>query len=152
MSEKKTVVVELFDIHLWHQGNKDHEIPKTAVTATEIRLLRAMHGQESVPDERIKPHLIDGKHATREIDPKIELFELARKYANTADPLSAKKIIEKAFSTTLIGYDKWVMELVDAEQTAAEAAMRARNQEAARQRAENMRREADVALAAVAPR
>lgn len=143
--EKRTI--ELFDILLRHQGNKDHEIPKAGVSATEIKLLRAMHGEESILDAAIKPHVVAGKHITRDVDLKTELFELAKKYANTADPMSAKKKIESVFATTLVGYDKWVSELMEIEQMEQEDAMKRRNEEAARQRHQRAKAEAEAALA-----
>lgn len=143
--EKRTI--ELFDILLRHQGNKDHEIPKIGVSATEIKLLRAMHGEEAIPDQAIKPHTVAGKHITRDVELKTELFELAKKYANTADPMSAKKKIESVFATTLVGYDKWVSELMEMEQMEQEEAMKRRNEEAARQRHQRAKADAEAALA-----
>lgn len=142
--------LELFDCRVIHGGYKDHEIPKYGITATEIRLLRAMHGEESVRDNEIKPHMVAGKHATIEVDPKMELFDLARRYANTADPMSAKKAIEKAFGTTLIGYDKWVAEVIDSEQNARDEEMRTRHVDSTRRAAELRAKEATEAANALA--
>lgn len=135
--------VELFDCVLQHGGNKDHEIPKVGVTAREIFLLRAMHGEGAVPDREVKPHYEKGKtvQATRDIEPKMELFELARKYANTADPMSGKKIVERVFSTSLVGFEKWYEESVELERMEQEEAMVLRQREA------NLRREAAEAAA-----
>lgn len=145
--EKKTL--ELFDCLVRHGGNKEHEIPKVGVTATEIRLLRAMHGDEAVLDRDIKPHKVDGKHATVEVDAKVELFELAKKYANTADPLSAKKAIEKAFGTALIGYEKWVDEALELERMEQEEGERRRRTESMRQKHLETARESTEAAAAI---
>jgi hypothetical protein len=123
--------VELFDAMLRHGGNKDHEIPKLGITAREITLLKAMHGEDAVLDRDIKPHKIKGEPATRDVDVKMEMFELAKKYANTADPMSGKKLVERVFGTSLVGFDKWIDEQREMEQMEHEEAMRRRQEESA---------------------
>ncbi len=145
MSEAKdrkgTVKVELFDLMLRHGGNEKHEIPKVAVSGREILLIKAMHGEESIPEGTIKPH-IDPKTkepAVREVDPKIELFELARKYANTMDPMSGKKVVERVFGTALVGFEKWLEETMELENMEREEAHQRRQEEAQRRRQEALR-------------
>lgn len=133
--------VDLYDCILIHAGNKDHEIPKNGVTAREIALLRGMHGDESVPERYIKPRMKGGQQETRDVDPKIELFELARKYANTADPMSGKKVVEKVFGTALIGFDNWFSESVELENMEREEAMQQRQAEAAQRRKDAARQQ-----------
>lgn len=141
-SAKQTV--ELFDARLIHAGNKDHEIQLRGVSAREIHLLRAMHGEGAVVDRSIKP----STPATREVEPKIELFEMARKYANTADPMSGKRAVEKAFGTALVGFELWHEEALEMERMEQEEAMRKRQEEGAQRRREALLAAAKEASAA----
>lgn len=103
--------VDTYDIELRHGGNIFHSTPKKGVTMKEIVLLRSIHGDDAVPDSLVK------KAGTKEAqDEKLELFDLARRYANTADPMSGKKIVEKTFSTALIGFEAWLQETIELEQ------------------------------------
>lgn len=144
--DRKTVKVELFDCTLNHGGNDKHQIPKVAVTGREMLLIKAMHGEDSIPEGSVKPH-IDAKTkepAFRDIDSKIELYELARKYANTMDPMSGKKVVERVFQTALVGFEKWLEETLELENMEREEAHQRRQDEAAR------RRQQDAARAAAA--
>lgn len=127
--DQKKETVETYNAVLRHGGNKEHEINLSGVTMREIILLRALHtregGDEPIPENTMK---VVGK---KDVEPKIELFEMARKYANTSDPFSAKKLIEKVFATALLGYDKWLAETVELEQMEREEASQRRQAEAA---------------------
>lgn len=102
--------VEIYNCELKHGATTTtvHTIPKNGVTAREITLLRAMHGADSVLN--IKPA------GEREVDQKQELLLLARNYANTQDPFSGKKLVERVFSVVLANYEQWIEEQVELEQ------------------------------------
>lgn len=95
--------VKLFDASLRHGGVLTHEVPLIGVTDKEIALLRHMHGQDSVVN--VKP-----LNKERELSEREELLRLARKYANTADPMSGALMVQKAFSVTLNEFPSWLEE------------------------------------------
>lgn len=137
--------VQLFDCSVSH--NKEHKIPKTAVTMKEIVLLRSIFGDEGLPEDSIKPHLDPktGQQATCDIDPKAELFDLAKRYANTVDPLSGKRRVEKVFSTVLMGFEKWLEEQTELDNMEREERHRKAQADAAAHRLAEARK--DVAAA-----
>ena len=106
--EKQTV--DLYDCEVRLGGHLGHTVMKAGVTMDEVILLRALHGDDAVPEDRMK------QAGSKEYDRKLELFHLARTYSNTTDPISGKKIVEKVFSTALIGYDKWLAETAELEE------------------------------------
>lgn len=130
--------VELFDCTLRHGGNKEHEIQKIAVTGRELLLMRSMHGEEAIPESSIKPHRDSktGEPATREISAQHELFELARKYGNTANPISGKKLVEKVFGQPLVGFEQWLEDAVELERMEQEEAHKRRNLDMQKRRQE----------------
>lgn len=100
---------EIYNIRVRHGGNMLHEIPKEKVTMKEIVLLRAIHGDDSVPDSLITPA------GERDVNEKTELFHLAREYGSASDPAHGKKLVEKVFSQPLIGFEAWLAEAIELE-------------------------------------
>lgn len=101
--------VEIFNCRLRLAGNINHDIPKPLVTMREMRLMRAMHGEDSVIE--IKP--ADPAHA--EIDEREEYMHLSRQYTNTSDPMSGRKVVEKVFGVELSEYPQWLEDQVELE-------------------------------------
>jgi hypothetical protein len=71
-----------------------------------------MHGDDAVVDVREAGQL--------EMDERIELFQLARKYANTADPMSGRNLVERHFQQPLTGYEQWFDQTVQDEENQRE--------------------------------
>lgn len=90
-------------VGLRHGGNIFHEVPLNGITEREILLLRKLHGEDAVVGL-----VVDGEMSFP--TEKDELYYLARKYANTSDPASGRRLVESMFSTPLIHFDAWLEE------------------------------------------
>lgn len=112
MDKTAKTTLKLFDCELYHGGVKTHSIPLRGITMKELVLLRALHGQDAILDKEIK----DSKPAEGEFDERELLFTLARKYGNTADPMSGKKLIERVLSVPLVGFEAWIEDQIQLEQ------------------------------------
>lgn len=99
---------DLFDATLRLGGHITHTVPRARITSQEITLLKAMHGSDAVVDVK--------KVGTAEVDERDEVYQLARKYANTSDPMSGKKLVERVLSTTMPDYEQWLLDQVELEQ------------------------------------
>lgn len=143
----KTKTVELFDVLLRHGGHIGHEIPRKGITFREITLLRHIHGNDAISDEKIKPAA--GAVKKKEIDERLELFEFARAYAKGGDFVGSKKLIEAVFSTPLMGFESWLSETMELEemqrQEDREKSQRAVAADLATRRAEMAQKHADKA-------
>ena len=51
-----------------------------------------------------------------EMEERIELFTLARKYSNTSHPNSGRQLVERHFNVPLHGYAEWVEQCVQDEE------------------------------------
>lgn len=109
------IKMELFDCTLRLGGNIFHTLVRNGVTDREIRLLRAMHGNDAVVDLK--------KVGDREIVEREELFSLVRKYSTSADTLTntdgarltGRRLVERVFSVSLHDYDGWLEQQVELE-------------------------------------
>ena len=108
------VKVEVYDCELKH-GNTtstNHTIPKAGITAKEMILLKHMHGPDSLLNVKEAGH--------KQVDEKEELLNFARRYANTSDPLSGKRMVEKVFSVSLHNYETWIEDQLQVEEMVRE--------------------------------
>lgn len=96
------IKVDLFDASLRLGGNLLHEVPRAKITQKEITLLRAMHGEDSVVNIK--------RIGEVEVDDREELLLLARKYSNTSDEMSGKRLVEKVLSLPLPEFADWLAE------------------------------------------
>ena len=92
--------VKIFDIEVRHGGDINHSLIKNGVTEREIRVLRAIHGDDGVVNVK--------ETGEKAIDQREEAFELALRYSKTSNPKHGRKLVESVLSVQLEGFDKWL--------------------------------------------
>lgn len=97
MADKQTVTVYDGEIRLG--GDLMNVIPRTGMTDQEIRVLRAIHGDDGVVNLKESDVI--------EIDPQEHLYELAVKYSASLNPAYGVKLVERVFGVQLTGFARW---------------------------------------------
>lgn len=100
MAEKQKMKV--YDVEIRLGGDMMTSIPRSGCTDQEIRVLRAIHGEDGVVNVR--------EAGVIEADPQVHLCELAVRYSKSLNPAYGKKLVEDVFRTTLDGFDRWFAE------------------------------------------
>jgi hypothetical protein len=118
VAERDKKPTELFDCEVRLGGNINHTVTLKGVSIYEISLLRAIHGEDSVPSRDMK------SVGVKDIDSLDEMHRLSRKYANTSDAMSGKRLVERTFNTVLHGYENWLAETSELEEMEREEAQR----------------------------
>jgi len=107
-------------------GSLLHTVPKDLVSGEEIRMLKHIHGDDSIANLK-EVGVLEG--LTRDE----ELRSLADKFSQEADKRDGRALVEKIFGVTLTDFDDWLLrkqgEAEEVEQEAA--ALRALNDAAA---------------------
>lgn len=139
--------VMVYDCEVRLGGSVMHTLTKQGVSQREMRVLRALHGEDAVVGVT--------ERGEQEIDQREEAFELALRYSKTSNPRHGRTLIERVLNVDMSGFDKWLQErdqLAEMERQErrekqqAEAATFARHREAAeaRARAEIANRQAGI--------
>lgn len=84
-------------------GSVLHTVPKIRITGEEVRLLKHLHGDDSIVDLKEIGSLKEDY--TRDM----ELMDLASRYSTDNDHSTGRKLVEKVFNTTLADFDGWLM-------------------------------------------
>jgi hypothetical protein len=136
---------ELFDCTLRLGGNIFHTLSRKGITDKEMRLLKAMHGNDAVVDVK--------KVGETEMEDREELFSLVRKYSTSADTLTntdgarvtGRRLVERVFGVSLHDYESWLEQQVELETMEREE----RAEKSKREMAEIARNQAIAAAQAV---
>jgi len=91
---------QVFDIEVRHGGDLNHSMPMKGVSDREIRLLRAIHGDDGVVNVK--------EAGEKMIDSQEELYELCGRYSKTMNPRGGRALVERVFGVELRGLDKWL--------------------------------------------
>lgn len=84
-------------------GNLLHTVPKVRISGEEIRLLKAIHGDDSIAEVK-ELGTLDGW--TRDE----ELLDLADRYSTDVEKREGRKLVEKVFGISLNDFDDWLMQ------------------------------------------
>lgn len=117
--------VKVYTCEVRHGGNIMHSQPKDGVTNREIRVLRAIHGDDGVVNVK--------ETGEREVDQTEEAYELALKYAKSSQrPKQGARLIERVLNVNMDGFDKWLTERRQFEDMLREERLQESQREAAR--------------------
>lgn len=94
--------VMTFNCEVRHGGDLMHSTPKYGVTQREMRILRAIHGEDAVVNIK--------EAGEQDINQRDEAFELAVRYSKTSNPRHGKTLVERVLNISLDGFDKWFEE------------------------------------------
>ncbi len=83
-------------------GSLLHTVPKKRITGEEVRLLKHLHGDDSIVE------LKEVGAATDETREEV-LNALADSYSSEPDKRDGRKLVEKVFGVTLDDFDSWLM-------------------------------------------
>ena len=106
-------------------GRPLHTTSLKGISEMEVAILQATHEHERVTDLKVV--------GEEERDKRMEMFKLARKYGNQAGIFNnvGVALIEKTFSTKLVGFDDWLANQEEFEEQQREEARMQREAEAA---------------------
>lgn len=106
-------------------GSLLHTVPKTRITGEEVRLLKHLHGDDSIVE------LKEVGVATDESRDEV-LNALADSYSSEPDKRDGRKLVEKVFGISLNDFDSWLMnrEIAEEERQEQQRALQAMNQQA----------------------
>jgi hypothetical protein len=116
--------VKMFDCEVRHGGDILHSMVKRNVTDREMRVLKAIHGDDAVVNVK--------EVGAKDVDQREEAFELAVRYSKTSNPRHGKTLVQKVLGVSLDGFERW---LADREEL-AEMERRERREKAQRESAE----------------
>lgn len=139
------IKLDFYNAILYHVGNRDHEIPLLEISARELKYLKAVHGAENIPSDRLV------KLGEREVDEQEHFFNIARKYGSREDMEKQAFVVrhlEKLFNVELGDFHQWLDQVTQLEDEQKTAAGRTRAAEAAlyaHKREAEIRAEADRA-------
>lgn len=96
--------VPVFDCEVRHGGDIGHSQPKLGVTEREIRVLRAIHGEDGVVQVK--------EAGEKEVDQREEVFELAVRYSknNQQRYKHGRRLVQQVLGVPTDGMDKWLQE------------------------------------------
>lgn len=95
----KTIKFPLFDCQVRHSGNMLHTITKRGITAYELRVLKQIHGDDSVIHLKSVGELERDEHQ--------EHLRLARVYG--------VKNVERVFGPVVEDFSEWIEQQLNAE-------------------------------------
>lgn len=91
--------VKLYDCEVRLHGDIMHTLWKFGITNGEIRVLRDIHGNNSVVNIT--------ESGEKEVNEMEELYALAVKYSKDIDPRPGIARVERLFGVRLQGFDAW---------------------------------------------
>lgn len=94
--------VKVYNCEVRHGGNIEHSQFRERISDREIRVLRAIHGQDGVVN------VADA--GEKDINQREEAFELALRYSKTSNPRHGRALVERVLNISLEGFDKWLIE------------------------------------------
>lgn len=94
-------------------GSLLHTVPKERISGEEVRLLKAIHGDDAIANLKEIGHL-DGWARDDELN------MLADRYSQEPDKRDGRRLVEKVFGTLLTNFDAWLL-AKEAEREAEEA-------------------------------
>ena len=101
--------VEYYNCQVRLGGSLLHTVPKSRITGEEVRLLKHLHGDDSIVE------LKKVGAATDETREEV-LKALADSYSSEPDKHDGRKLVEKVFGITLDDFDSWLMDKEIAEE------------------------------------
>ncbi len=128
--------VMTYDCELRHGGDLMHSMMKPGVSQREIRVLRAIHGEDAVVNVK--------EAGEKEINQREEAFELALRYSKTSNPRHGKALVERVLSIQLEGFDKWLQERAELQEMELKERLEKSQREAVRFNAAREAAEAQV--------
>lgn len=114
---------KLYDCEVRLGGDVTHTIPRKGITDREIRVLRALHGNDGVAN------VVEAGEGM--VDQKEELFDLAVKYSKTMNPMHGRGLIERVFNTSLDGFDRFLADREELRELERQEDQQRRQKEAA---------------------
>lgn len=117
--------VKFYNCQVRLGGSLLHTVPKTRISGEEVRILRSLHGDDSIVELR-EVGRADDKWTRAE-----ELNSLADRYSSEPDKRDGRRLVEKVFGLTLDDFDSWLMDKEIAEEARMDEqrALQAMNQQ-----------------------
>lgn len=94
--------VKVYDCTVRLGGGLLHTVPKSRISAQEIRLLKHIHGDDAIVGVKELGHL-DGWTVNEELN------SLAERYSQEPDKRDGVKMVEKVFGVVLSDFDSWLL-------------------------------------------
>jgi len=114
--------VKFYNCQVRLGGSLLHTVPKERISGEEVRILRSLHGDDSIVELR---EVGKAGNWTRQE----ELNSLADRYSSEPDKRDGRRLVEKVFGVALDDFDTWLMdkELAEEARQDEEKALRAMN-------------------------